>query len=353
MPQIILSSPVYTSVTQMNGDHNISVDSYEVDDTYPQANVITLNDLDVQPHNFHDLGDVDWVKFYGLSGQTYNIKAANVSVICDVVIELFDSSGTTRLVGPRNEGGDGEDEIIDWTCTRDDVYYVKLSNANATFGENCKYDLKLYRPIAPLVGFVSGIVKNAITRQSLGNVQIKTSEDQSTLSHSDGSYLMVHPAGTFTVTAQRAGYNPKNYSGIQINEGDITSIDIVLNPGPKDTDKDGILDAVEYASSCLDANDADTDNDGLVDGQEDKNCDGIFDPGETHPCHKDTDGDRMPDGWEVQYNLNPLVDDASEDADGDGYSNVIEYRGGSDPTDQFSLPQINSLPWIPLLLLED
>ena len=328
-------------------------DSYEVDDTYPQANVITLNDLDVQPHNFHDLGDVDWVKFYGLSGQKYSIKAINVSVICDVVIELFDSDGITRLKGPWNEAGNGQDEIMEWTCMRDDVYYVKLSNANATFGENCKYDLKLYRPIAPLVGFVTGIVKNAITRQALGNVQIKTSEDQSTLSHSDGSYLLVHEPGTFTVTAQAAGYKAKNYSAVQVNEGDITTRDIVLDISPTDTDKDGILDAVEYASSCLDANDADTDNDGIVDGQEDKNCDGIFDPGETNPCDQDTDDDQMPDGWEVQNNLNPLVDDASEDADGDGYSNLEEFRGRSDPTDQFSMPQIRSLPWIPLLLLED
>ncbi|MCP4182211.1 MAG: hypothetical protein GY761_02695, partial [Hyphomicrobiales bacterium] len=56
--QIIPSPPVYASVTQMNGDQKISPDDYEKDDTYSQANVITLNDLDVQPHNFHDLGDV-------------------------------------------------------------------------------------------------------------------------------------------------------------------------------------------------------------------------------------------------------------------------------------------------------
>jgi hypothetical protein len=90
-----------------------------------------------------------------------------------------------------------------------------------------------------------------------------------------------------------------------------------------------------------------------VDGAEDKNFDGIIDADETNPCSPDTDGDQMPDGWEVQYKLNPLLDDASEDADGDGYSNLKEYRGGSDPTDQFSLPQIRSQPWIPLLLLED
>ena len=40
----------------------------------------------------------------------------------------------------------------------------------------------------------------------------------------------------------------------------------------------------------------------------------------TDPTHNDTDGDGMPDGWEVSYNLNPISDlDANEDADNDGW----------------------------------
>ena len=75
---------------------------------------------------------------------------------------------------------------MDWTCTRDDIYYVKLSNASATFGENCKYDLKLYRPIGPLAGFVNGLVKDATTEQTLADVQIKTNIDQTAVSLSNG-----------------------------------------------------------------------------------------------------------------------------------------------------------------------
>jgi len=49
---------------------------------------------------------------------------------------------------------------------------------------------------------------------------------------------------------------------------------------------------------------------------------------------KDTDGDRMPDCWELKYNLDPNnPDDAEEDLDGDGKSNLDEYLDGSDPTD--------------------
>jgi len=39
----------------------------------------------------------------------------------------------------------------------------------------------------------------------------------------------------------------------------------------------------------------------------------------------------MPDGWEIDYGLNPLMDDSAQDPDLDGASNLIECRGGSDP----------------------
>ncbi|MCH9022698.1 MAG: sulfatase-like hydrolase/transferase, partial [Planctomycetes bacterium] len=80
----------------------------------------------------------------------------------------------------------------------------------------------------------------------------------------------------------------------------------------------------------------------------------------------DEDGDGMPNGWEVDNGLNPLLDDAggdldadgmpnlweyqydlnpndSSDADGhldtDGFSNVVEFIHGSDPTSNSSVPQ--------------
>ncbi|MFX0065361.1 MAG: LamG domain-containing protein [Candidatus Hermodarchaeota archaeon] len=42
----------------------------------------------------------------------------------------------------------------------------------------------------------------------------------------------------------------------------------------------------------------------------------------------------MPDGWEVQYSLNPLnATDAADDPDLDGLTNLEEYQTGTDPTD--------------------
>lgn len=47
---------------------------------------------------------------------------------------------------------------------------------------------------------------------------------------------------------------------------------------------------------------------------------------------EDSDGDGMPDAWEVRHGLDPLLArDAAEDPDGDGYTNLREFQLGYDP----------------------
>ncbi len=118
--------------------------------------------------------------------------------------------------------------------------------------------------------------------------------------------------------------------------------------GNGDYDNDGLIDVNEYKYGTNPTL-IDTDSDGISDGEEDSNNNGLKDTGETDPTDSDTDNDGMVDGWEVEYGLNPLVDDADEDADGDGFSNLKEYQRETDPNDYNSHPS-KGMPWLQLLL---
>ena len=50
----------------------------------------------------------------------------------------------------------------------------------------------------------------------------------------------------------------------------------------------------------------------------------------------DTDGDGMHDSWENTFGLDPNVNDADEDPDLDGLTNLQEYEQGYNPIDEFS-----------------
>ena len=67
----------------------------------------------------------------------------------------------------------------------------------------------------------------------------------------------------------------------------------------------------------------------VVDPNLDTDGDGIPNSSDT-----DDDNDGMPDVWEIEYGLNPLVNDAVEDSDADGIINIDEYEEGTDPLDQ-------------------
>ncbi|NOY61632.1 MAG: hypothetical protein GXP10_00520 [Gammaproteobacteria bacterium] len=86
------------------------------------------------------------------------------------------------------------------------------------------------------------------------------------------------------------------------------------NPCDDDDDGDGVIDTRDLFP--LDKNEAtDNDNDGIGD--------------EADP---DDDNDTIPDSVERNLTgLDPLIDDANEDFDNDGYDNVTEYHAGTSP----------------------
>jgi len=261
-----------------------------------------------------------------------------------------------------------------WLCPRDGIYYARSYNYDTNVsGDDTGYELNVYRPIGPLAGFVAGVITDEQNAETLGDVRIKTNTNQSTLSVFTGNYLLVHPPGSVSVTAQRDGYATKVIPGVQVSEGGITTLDIALTPAPGDTDGDGIPDAVENTVECLDAADDDSDDDGVLDGNEDADHDGVVDAdaGETDPCDEDTDKDGLLDGTEIgltapqgantylgifipdadpSTTTDPLDDDTDDDGWLDGEEdtnhNGLVDDGEKDPNQTDS----NGLAWLMLLL---
>lgn len=106
------------------------------------------------------------------------------------------------------------------------------------------------------------------------------------------------------------------------------------NPFEPDTDGDGLPDGWEV-SNGLDPNDAT----GTKGAAGDPDVDGLNNAQElalgTHPREHDTDGDGLPDGWEHIHQFDPTktdgVDGATGDPDGDDLENLDEYLNGCDP----------------------
>jgi len=136
--------------------------------------------------------------------------------------------------------------------------------------------------------------------------------------------------GYYLVTAGNSVYR---------NAIDGSSSELVIQPGAgslagatfvyrlaktgMDSDNDGLTneDEVVYGT---DINNPDTDNDTLSDGDEVHTY-------LTNPLLTDTDTDGMPDGYETEHQLNPLVNDSVEDNDNDGLTNINEMIAETDP----------------------
>ena len=142
------------------------------------------------------------------------------------------------------------------------------------------------------------------------------------------------------------------FTGDTDNDGLADEQELILgtNPINPDSDGDGLLDGEEVNNHLTDPLLVDTDNDGLSDSEEinrygtdplnpDSDGDGASDGDEINrdgtnpkdPNDADVDTDGMSDYWEIQYFENIGNCEPNDDPDGDGYTNLAEFRNGTIP----------------------
>ncbi|MBW1682682.1 MAG: hypothetical protein JRJ83_14855 [Deltaproteobacteria bacterium] len=205
-----LSQTRTTTVTQQVGP-----DTFEEDDTPALARLIgiqhgsePLYQAYTQTHTFHDQGDADWVRFYGVAGQGYEIRAENVEAGADPVLTLFDEGGSVPLV-LRDDGGPGEGEILSWLCPAEGPYLLRATQADPTvFGEETAYDLKIFMPLAGEPGTLWGLVLDELGR-GVGDAWIRIQVNETTVgtpSLDSGYYRATLPSGTWAVNVEATGY---------------------------------------------------------------------------------------------------------------------------------------------------
>jgi murein DD-endopeptidase MepM/ murein hydrolase activator NlpD len=129
-------------------------DSLEPDDTILHASALSLGAL--QEHTFCGVGDVDWMSFSAVKGQTYLLQGIPTSPLATVWLTLFGSDGVTLLLdAPHAPDQFNIGASIYWRAPASGLYYVRAQHSYpAIAGPNISYRMVLsisYDAFLPVV----------------------------------------------------------------------------------------------------------------------------------------------------------------------------------------------------------
>lgn len=144
------STPTWTATPTATATARPSMcpDAYEPDNAWTQAKTIAVGGTP-QRHDFHQPGDVDYVKFLASAGEVYTVRAFNLGgrPVNDTTLTLYDRDGVTQLA----YNDEHPDEVpgasrIEWQAPASGVYFVKTAQFDLAAG-NCAltYELEVIR----------------------------------------------------------------------------------------------------------------------------------------------------------------------------------------------------------------
>ena len=233
----------------------IDPDEYENDDTRQRASTITVGEVhDVftkihldfpQLHNFHDNGDLDWVKFHVVLDDDENmpvhrIRAQDPDFRADVVMEMFDAAGNPvtnfGVDGVVDDAGPGEEEEVEWTPVESATYYMCSRQADpAVSGSGTEYKTVVALFAAGDAGQIMGLVRDASTGDPIDQALLQTDPGSSyRWSTVDGSYALINlTEDAYDVVIDAIGYEQQDFNSIPVNPGEATPLDVFLTPSQK------------------------------------------------------------------------------------------------------------------------
>jgi N-acetylneuraminic acid mutarotase len=83
-------------------------------------------------------------------------------------------------------------------------------------------------------GNITGTVTNSSNNQPIAGAIVSTSNG-STTTDSQGHYTLTLPVGTYDVTISAFGFNTKTTPGVQVTDGQTTTLNVALDPAPSVT----------------------------------------------------------------------------------------------------------------------
>lgn len=227
-------------------------DEFEPDDDFNQARVIIKGDApENHSHTFHTKEDVDWLVFSAIAGKTYAIEISNVGSGIDPKIELYRADGLNFLMEQDN-GLSGEGESIDYECTEDGLYYIRMSNYKDSYiNDSVGYNVKVYIPEAQLDGKIIGSIFNEITLKAVPRamIDIYSIPDNIVVMNgltatNDGVFYITQiETGFYDLVVTHSGYYQKTVGQVEaVNSNELPHQEIGLTPkicGSGDVDNDG------------------------------------------------------------------------------------------------------------------
>ena len=265
------------------------------------------------------------VTYHSISGVDPVVAASATELASDTDSDGLNLTGEFEAsTNPASNDTDSDGLADGW-----EVRYSSVSGVNATVAANA-------------IELASDTDKDGLnlTGESKANTD-PTSNDTDRDGLPDGWEVTYHSisgvdpvvAATATELASDTDSDGLNLTG---------EFEASTNPASNDTDSDGLADGWEVRYSSVSGVNAtvaatmtelasDTDGDSLTLLQEAE--------ANTDPISNDTDGDGLPDGWEVRYSsvsgVDPLVaateSELASDTDGDGFTLLQEAEANTDP----------------------